>query len=212
MQGIITGTTQSDELFKGAKLLNYDPKKIQEDLGIALQNIGNDSSNVLQTLSGIEIKLSSLVESSAANSYELYKKTIENDIAIALLGQANTTELPNSGGSYAALKVLNTVTQDLLFADINRITNAVNQFLNIEYKLSFGNDKICPYRFEVIIDDFEDYEANARALQYIVSSGIPLKVKTTELYEKIGYTMPNDTDETTDISTNSVLVSNTPVL
>ncbi len=212
MLGVIMGTTQATELHKAATLLGNDTQKIQSDLTTTLSNIGKtDADNVLQTLSGIEIKLASLVESSAANSYELYKQTIESDIAIALLGQANTTELPSSGGSYAALKVLNAVTQDLLFADINRITKAVNRFLQIEYKASFGNDKICPYRFNLIIDDFEDTEANARALQYIVSSGIPLNLKKTELYEKIGYSMPSKEDEVIDISANSVLASNTPV-
>ena len=211
MQGVISGTMDAESLYKSSSLLGFDVAKIQADLTTTLENIGSDANNVLQTLSGIDIKLASLVESSAANSYELYKQTIESDIAIALLGQANTTELPSSGGSYAALKVLNAVTQDLLFADINRITKAVNKFLVIEYKLSVGIDKICPYRFEIVIDDFEDSEANARALQYIVSSGIDIKIKKTELYEKIGYSMPNDGDETIDISANSVLASNTPV-
>lgn len=188
-----------------------DINKVYSDIETALKRIGLDSENVIQTLSSIDVKLATIVDSATANSYELYKKTIEADIAIALLGQANTTELPTAGGSYAALKVLNSVTQDLLFADINTVTDIVNKFLVAEYSLSFGG-KQCPYQFKFIIDDFEDTEANSRTLQYLASSGIPIKLKTSELYEKIGYAVPDTNDEVIELSANSVLASNNPVL
>ena len=65
---------------------------------------------------------------------------------------------------------------------------------------------------DFFIDDFEDTEANSITLQYLASSGIPIKVKISELYEKIGYAVPDANDEVIELSANSVLASNNPVL
>lgn len=214
MQGLIVGTTDSSEIYMAAAKLGLSQdelKKYEADLGNALKGIGTDAAGALQTIKGIDVKLSTLVEAAAAGSYELYKKTLESDIAVAILGQANTTELPNSGGSRAALQVLNLVKQDILFADVSNLTNIVNQFVQLEYLLSYG--KPCPYRFEVMLDDLEDTEANARALTYIVTSGLPIQVKKSELYRKIGYSEPEKTDTPDmlfDLSTNSTITQNTP--
>lgn len=197
LQGVIIGNIDADELYRnGAKMgLNAEGfKKVSDDLQLALERVGDDPQNVLKTLTGIDIKLASIVESSTANSYALYKETLENDIQIAILGQANTTQLPKNSGSRAALQVLNSIRQDILFNDINNITKLINQFLRTEYYLSTGNDNV-PYKFEFDIDDFEDYTENANVITYLANSGLKIPIKKSELYQKIGYAVPEDKDE-----------------
>src|SRR5574344_1341824 len=197
LHGVIIGNIDADELYRnGAKMgLNAEGfKKVSDDLQLALERVGDDPQNVLKTLTGIDIKLASIVESSTANSYALYKETLENDIQIAILGQANTTQLPKNSGSRAALQVLNSIRQDILFNDINNITELINQFLRTEYYLSTGNDNV-PYKFEFDIDDFEDYTENANVITYLANSGLKIPIKKSELYQKIGYAVPEDKDE-----------------
>ncbi len=121
-------------------------------------------------------------------------KNTNDDIQIAILGQANTTQLPKNSGPRAALQVLNSIRQDILFNDINNITELINQFLRTEYYLSTGNDNV-PYKFEFDIDDFEDYTENANVITYLGNSGLKIPIKKSELYQKIGYAVPEDKDE-----------------
>ena len=201
LQGVIIGEIDGEKLYRSGAQIGMDAdgfQKLSDDLQSALENIGSDSVNVLKTLSGIDVKLSSLVEAQTATAYNLYKNALETDIAVAILGQANTTELPANGGSRAALQVLNSIRQDILFNDVNTITEIVNNFLAVDWKKS-TNSYDLPYRFEFDIDDFEDYEENAQILNYIASAGLSIPVKKAELYQKIGYKVPAPDDEIIDI-------------
>lgn len=204
VKGIAIGSVDSAKMATDISVLDLDYQKIVSELETALNGIG-DATKALQTLNSVDIKLSSLVDSSAVASLVPYKESLVADIAIALLGQSNTTELPNNGGSRAALQVLNLIRQDIIFSDINNIKKVINEFLRIEWQLTNGNDLV-PYEFEFIFDDVTDSEMESRKLQYIVGSGISFKVKSSELYEKLNYTMPEGTEEYLDLKVNNQIV------
>lgn len=204
VKGIAIGSIDADKMDNNIGALQLDYKQVVADLESALNGIG-DTTKALQTLNSVDIKLSSLVDSSAVASLVPYKESLVADIAIALLGQSNTTELPNNGGSRAALQVLNLIRQDIIFSDINNIKKIVNDFLRIEWQLTNGNDLV-PYEFDFVFDDVTDSEMESRKLQYIVGSGISFKVKSTELYEKLNYTMPDGTPEFLDLKVNNQIV------
>lgn len=198
LKGIILGVTDGRTLATNAQALSYgaeEVRNLQSNYNNLMKNIGKDGTeNVLLTLEGIDIKLAQLVDASASHSYSLYKQELQSDIAVSLLGQANTTELPSGGGSRAALQILNMIRQDILFADINFMKRVLNRFLEIENFLSTGNS-IIDYSFEFVLDDVIDTEANARKFQYLSSIGVPIEISEADFYSQLGIRKPSDDGE-----------------
>ena len=78
---------------------------------------------------------------------------INRDIAIAVLGQANTSELPNHGGSRAALEVLRLISKDIFYSDMVRVESIINRFLLIGYRLNYDKTAVkTPFNFRFDID------------------------------------------------------------
>lgn len=144
----------------------------------------------------IELKLNQITAAGSAAGFKDFIEWIDNSIAIAWLGQANTAELPRQAGSRAALQVQRMISADIFYADMNRVENFIDKLLLIDYRLNY-NPKATPgdlpYRFRFNLDEEQDFEANASALDILRRTGIPL-VKS-EVYRKIGFKQPADGDE-----------------
>ena len=161
-----------------------------------MENLGTDNAtSAINTLNGIEVKLGTLADTNAAASFDLHKKALESDISIAILGQANTTELPANGGSRAALQVLNLIRQDILFSDIINIQTAIQRLLTIDSYLNKQTMNI-DYKFDFIYDDVIDTESNANKFSILAGANMKFPIKKAEFYEQIGNKMPEkDTPE-----------------
>lgn len=197
VKGIAIGTIDAEAMNKDLSVLGLNYDQVAKDLGEALNSIG--TVKALQTLKSVEIKLSSLVDSNAVASLVPYKDSLVSDIAVALLGQANTTELPTSGGSRSAIQILNLIRKDIVFSDINNVKMLINDFLDIEYRLTQDSNGILPYEFDFIYDDAIDVEASARKMQYLTG----LNVLSKEVYQQTGFTMPEGTADTMIINMNN---------
>ncbi|GMU99363.1 MAG: hypothetical protein AMXMBFR51_20980 [Ignavibacteriota bacterium] len=138
----------------------------------------------------LEFRLNSITAANG-NSFKDFIDLLNKEIAIAVLGQANTSELPNYGGSRAALQVLKLVSADIMYSDMIRVENLINKFLEIDFKVNYGTGKP-DYKFQFIFSQEQDFEANASAIRQIIDI-IPLK--KDEVYAKIGFTPPANEDD-----------------
>jgi hypothetical protein len=150
-------------------------------------------NNYVVTSDLMEFRLNSLTNSDRF-SFKDFIESVDNEIAIAILGQANTTELPTGGGSRAALQILKMVSADIFYADMNRVEQFINTtIIPLDKKLNYGQSGP-DYYFKLKISEEEDIEKNASAIKMIKDAGIPL-IKE-ELYQRIGFTAPTAGDET----------------
>ncbi len=195
MKGIATGTIDGGAVKRSGNALGLSDTQIStlvSSLDTALAGIGDN--NYLKTLQGVDVKLSSLVEAAAGASFSEFKKTLDSDIAIALLGQANTSELPANGGSRAAVQILNLIRTDILFADMLAAQRRINRFLLLDYKVNIDpNAAECPYKFDFIDQESPDYEANAR--KYEILARIGVTVSKEAFYKDLGIVPPADDKE-----------------
>lgn len=144
----------------------------------------------------IELKLNEIAGQGGAN-FRDYIDMINKDISIAILGQANTSELPNSGGSRAALQVLALISKDIFYSDMVRMEEFINKYLLLDYKFNYDKNAVkMPYKFSFNIEEEQDIEKNAAALSAILSV---LPVLKEEAYKFINFTAPNDGDEVIEV-------------
>lgn len=144
----------------------------------------------------IEFKFNQLTQSGGWTSFKDFLSDVKTDITLTLLGQANTAELPNGGGSRAALQVLNLIRSDIMFDDMIRTTKCINsQVLLNDARLNI-DEKIteAPYQFAFNMPDGLDPETRARITLDAYNAGITLL--TAELYREIGMTPPPGTADT----------------
>lgn len=148
----------------------------------------------------IEFKFEQIANSVAGGSFKELINELNSSISIALLGQANTSELPRGGGSRAALEVQRLVSADIMYSDVIATENLINeQLLPCDYAFNYSNGTL-PYKFKINLEESNDFESAVTVASEAISAGIPLK--KFEVYEKIGYTIPKETDEV--ISSNAL--------
>jgi hypothetical protein len=173
------------------------------DAGAALQNMV--SNNYTVTSKDVEFAFNELTSSKGVESFKTFSDMIEESISIAILGQANTSVLPKSGGSRAALEVLNLIRTDIIIDDMNSVKELIeNQILTEDYKLNNDKNAVSsPFTFEFIYDENADIETNARALEIIARIGLP--VTEAEVYKKIDFKIPAEGEKLASFTTNSGL-------
>lgn len=136
----------------------------------------------------IELKLNDVV-SGGADAFTQLIDLLNRDIAIACLGQANTSELPNSGGSRAALQVMKSVSADIHYADIQRAEELCNMLLLMDYRMNIDpSAEVAPYRFRISIEEEQDYEKNAIVVREALATQLPLS--RAEVYARLGFSVP----------------------
>lgn len=146
----------------------------------------------LLTSDMIDVAVSKLTDGSGGNSIEAFVKYIDSSLAIAILGQANTSELPSSGGSRAGLQVQRAVSADIMYTDMIRVEKLCNNILLQDYWWNHDtamNAKACPWKFSFKIEQENNPLTNAEVLQTVLTAG--LSVKADEAYSRVGFTRPD---------------------
>ena len=196
MKGIVTASIDADGFLRDSTKMGLTTEQISQhyaEIENSLKTAGE--GNYLQTLKSVEIKLNSLVDAATGSAYSIHKKELDSDIAIALLGQANTAQLPSNGGSRAALQVLNLIRSDILYNDMNRVKRLVDTLIQIDYKMNVTDGKP-PYSFEWIFDDSADVLSNATVFETISRINGQVPISKAEFYTKLNIKVPIDGEET----------------
>jgi phage gp29-like protein len=159
--------------------------------------------NFLITSEYIEFKLNQI----AGGSADAFKTAIDSlnaDISIAVLGQANTSELPKSGGSRAALQVQKLISADIHYSDIIAHERFINsQILLHDYRLNYDTQaQSAPYRFSIALTEEQDAEKNAIAVREKLATGLPFL--KSEIYAQLGMTAPAQDEPTENIVQQSI--------
>lgn len=148
--------------------------------------------NYVVTSDFVEFKLNQIAQQAGTN-FKDFIDLLNRDIAIAILGQANTPDLPQHSGSRAALQIQKMISADIMYTDMIRIEKLINRLLLLDYKLNFNPNAVeAPYKFQFIEAQEQDIEKNAAALETI-SRFMP--VKKDEAYSMVGLTPPAPNDE-----------------
>lgn len=153
--------------------------------------------NYVFTSDVIEYKFHQIANSTAGSSFKEIHQELNNSLAIAILGQANIPEIPSHAGSRAALEVQRLVSADIMYADVIATTALINEQLLPVDSWFNSSSKEPPYEFKIMLAEQTDYESNALIIREALSAGVPI-IKT-ELYSKLGLTVPKDTDETINV-------------
>lgn len=138
----------------------------------AVTSVG--SSNAAVISDDVEFEFVKMVDGIGKDSYEQFMERLDARIEMAFRGQANTAELPEHGGSRAAIQTSHLVEIDLLWSDLQRFTRKMNrQLLRQDYERNVSPlvPPMLPYKFEFITDETEDSESNARTLETLVRAG-----------------------------------------
>jgi phage gp29-like protein len=146
--------------------------------------------NFVATSDAIKFIMNSITSPGGGTSFKEMIDLVQADVAIAILGQANTTELPTSGGSRAALQILNLIRADIHYADILRVERIINnQLLAADYRLNYkASAGRAPWKFEISIPEEINLETRARVVQDNFNAGI--KMVAQEAYDYMGMTKP----------------------
>jgi len=167
------------------------PDHEKKDASNALDSFMNNTYAV--TSKDVEFLVNNLADMKGLSSFKEFIAKLEEDTAIAILGQANTNQLPNNG-SYSALNILNMIRNDIAFSDMQRAKSLVNESLLLfDYRMNIDSSANShPYEFDFVFDEAEDVETNARVLEIAIRNGIPLSQDT--VYNKLNIKAPETTD------------------
>lgn len=142
--------------------------------------------NYMLTSDLIDFKFHQITSNSAGASFKEMIETLNNSIAIAILGQANTPELPKGGGSRAALEVQQMVSSDIMYSDVIATEKFINE--QLLYWDSINNYGSAPsWQFKIQLAEAVDLEATASYLE-IASRFIQLD--PIDVYKKLNLKIP----------------------
>ena len=146
--------------------------------------------NYLLTSEAITFNFHRLVQESAGLNFERLLDKLDADIAIAILGQANTSELPDRGGSRAALQVLDMIRSDIHYSDMIRAERLMQQVVDMDYRRNVSRQGEVPWRFTWDWSEIEEgaREREARVIGEVLDAGVPLLAD--EVYGRLGFTRP----------------------
>jgi len=156
-----------------------------------LRLLGTDAVGIFSEAMKLE-----LVESSGRGvaPYEKLIDWCDRKLSILILGQHLTTDTTGGTGTYAAAAVQDNVRSDLMLADRKAEAATLRQqLLAPMVRWRFGSQAPVPY-FERVIDEPLDRVLEGQVLQ-IATQQIGLPVKRAEVYERLGFTPPEEGDE-----------------
>lgn len=157
-------------------------------VGNAITDIYKRNFAILGPESDIVFK--EMVAGGVYTSFKEIVDMLDSKCRIVLLGQSNTSELPNGGGSRAALQVQRMITADKILADMIRCENVINeQIIPTYWRKNSGTDYI-PIKFEFIWQEDIDPEARISVIDTMLRNKIP--VKASEIYLPLGLTKPDE--------------------
>lgn len=165
-----------------------DERKVAEE---AMANAINH--NFVLTDEFVKFNFAQLVAAGGGESFKLLADELRTAITVAILGEANTTELVQNGGSRAAVQIQAQIGADIMWTDINLANEVINSQLLVHDRMVNYQSNVLPYRFRMTVDEATDREANVVVAREALTAGIPL-VKA-EVYRNIGYSQPATGDE-----------------
>lgn len=142
---------------------------------------------------GIKLQFIEAVKTGTVSAYKDLLAAIDEALAILVLGQTLTSQV-GERGSFAAAKVHDLVRSDYMWHDLQMVEQAINeQYIAQDFRLNHGDDIALRPSFMFDTSDMPDFEKNARILADVKPLGVPFK--RSEVYEKIGFTQPEEGDE-----------------
>ena len=171
---------------KGAE--DADIQKVIE----GLERLGTDSRAAFSD--DVKLDLLEAQRSGSISAHKEFVSTINGEEAISILGQTLTTDVAQKG-SFAAANVHNFVRQDIMWADLLIIQAVLSeQYVIEDYRQNYGEPADGFPEFQFITDGTEDSESNARIFSEVRTADPTVKFKKSQLYKKIGFEEPQDTD------------------
>lgn len=162
----------------------------EEDRAIAKQAMEEFGKNAWALISeNIKFQLHEAARSGSVEAYYKLQEAIDAELAILINGEANTSELPDRGGSRAAVQTLKLISDDRMWWRLKRVEEIVNeQHIAVDYRLNESEtDTTLRPRFAFITDENEDREANARIVSDLSAAGYELD--DAEVSAKTGFTV-----------------------
>lgn len=184
------GFAEFNRRLKGVLLGKWKEGTEDTDKQITIDAIKNVGANdYAATADTITIDLVEAVSKGGHLAYTELIDRINANTAIAVLGQANTSELSGTG-SRAALQVLKMISADIMFEDMLRVEAIINeQLLTYDFQMNYAIDAIeAPYKFAFNWHEENNSLTEAQVIREALAAGVPLP--KSEVYQRIGYTMP----------------------
>lgn len=169
-------------------------------LRTAVANIGSDAAAIIPESMRLEF-----VErtSGASSGHQLFKELAEwldKQISKAVLGQTATTE--GTAGKLGNEDAQQEVRQDILKADAKGIALTLNRdFVKPFVDLNYGTQEAYP-KITLFVPEPEDIKALVDAIHKLVPQG--LKVKQSQIRDKLGLEDPEDDDELLSLPAGSM--------
>lgn len=149
----------------------------------------------------VRMEFKEFVSPQGSNSYIALIEKLDRTTNKAINGQANATELPKAGGSYAALQVLRMVSSDIVFDDFLTCEALVNEQIVLPYwRLNKDASATrCPYKFAFTWTEEQNPYERLQIAETVLSAGLP--VMAIDIYEATGLTRPPDIDDVIRLDT-----------
>lgn len=194
LKGIIKGSINIETLQQQLTMLGIavDETVLRSQVDAFKTKIASlTRDQYIQTIEGTDLTNVKAVEPTAWQGFDAIWSRFQKNIEITILGQANTSEMPDHGGSRAATQVLRKVSADISLDDRATIESYINKRLLLPwYRRNYDlNATKAPIKFMFVEDDNEDITANAAVLGTLGSlspQGFP--VLASELKQKTGFT------------------------
>ncbi len=176
------------------RLGKYGPEAGDDDkqaLLSAVMGIGTDAAAVIPQAMQIEF-IQAMSGTASADIFERLGDWTDRQVSKAVLGQTMSTDEGGRGGR-AQAEVHGKLRSEIREADAKQLARTINaQVIEPYVKLNFGPQAVYPKCYLPAEDD-EDTTAFIDNVVKVV--GIGLRVKTSEVYPKLGLTEPDDGDE-----------------
>lgn len=156
--------------------------------------LSKNRGGALITSDAIELITSKLTDAGGAASLESFVKYVDSSHAITVLGQANTSELPVSGGSRAGLQVQKAVSEDIMWSDMIRVENLCNEILLYNFQKNYGASQTqCPWKFSFKIEQANNPLDQIEIIERAIAAGIT--IRSDEAYSRINFTKPEGVED-----------------
>jgi len=154
----------------------------------AVASIANDAAAIIPA--GMDIEFHEVNGANGAAVFGGLLEYVDKQISKLVVGQTMTSD---DGSSLGQAKIHNEVRLDILRADCKQLARTANRDLIQPFvDLNFGPQEHYP-QVQLLVADPEDIDALTNAVARMMPFG--LRVKQTEIREKIGLSDPGDDDE-----------------
>lgn len=200
------GFAEFNKRLKGLLLGKWKDGTDEENRKVSIDAIKSIGTNdYAATSDSVTLELMEAVSQQGHQAYEKLIDIINANAAIAVLGQANTAELGNTG-SRAALQVLKMISADIMYEDMQRVEALVNdQLLAYDFQLNFNQSaQSANWKFQFNWHEENDVLAEAQVIREALAAGVELP--KAEVYARIGYTMPEADTEVIGATTPNIAI------